>query len=288
MILDRVTITGADDQTDQREMLAISEEYPWCEWGILYSKKHAGSSRFPSYPWLLALDALATDNPTLNLSAHLCGQWVRSMLMGEKTKFGTPFMPEPVYQRAQLNFHGEASPYVFSEFLDCLAVRPTPFQWIFQMDGVNTHLFANALAYGNTRQLSDALPADSIATAAPPIEVVPLFDTSAGTGALPACWPSADYKDGNGRTLPHGYAGGLGPDNIAKQLEQIALAAGDARVWVDMESRVRSDDRLDMDKVRAVLKIAAPFINVEGHGVAQPEDRPVLLREVGRVKRIKR
>jgi len=62
--------------------------------------------------------------------------------------------------------------------------------------------------------------------------------------------------------LYHGYAGGLGPENLAEQLPLIGQAAGDCRIWVDMESRVRSDNdrQFDLAKVRKCLEIAKPFI----------------------------
>jgi phosphoribosylanthranilate isomerase len=60
----------------------------------------------------------------------------------------------------------------------------------------------------------------------------------------------------------HGYAGGLGPDNLAHEIPRIAKAAGDARVWLDMESGVRSnnDKQFDLDKVLQCLEIAKPFV----------------------------
>jgi hypothetical protein len=46
-MLERVTITGADDSTSIDEMLALSRRFPFVEWGILVSKRHEGSYRFP-------------------------------------------------------------------------------------------------------------------------------------------------------------------------------------------------------------------------------------------------
>jgi hypothetical protein len=71
---------------------------------------------------------------------------------------------------------------------------------------------------------------------------------------VPSTWPApipgVDY---------HGYAGGLGPKTLPVELPRIAAAAGAARTWIDMESRVRSaDDKLlDLHKVRACLAFAA-------------------------------
>ena len=63
----------------------------------------------------------------------------------------------------------------------------------------------------------------------------------------------------------HGYAGGLGPDNIESELQRIAAAAGDAPFWIDMETRVRSDndEQFDLNKVRRCLEITAPLVSTE-------------------------
>lgn len=97
------------------------------------------------------------------------------------------------------------------------------------------------------------------------MDAVPLFDTSGGAGIVPRVWPiplaSIPY---------HGYAGGLGPETLERELERIAEAAGDTRVWIDMERRVRSEDdeRLDLDKVRRVLALCEPLVRAAGGSVA--------------------
>ena len=63
-----------------------------------------------------------------------------------------------------------------------------------------------------------------------------LFDESKGRGTLAANWPGVAEAAG----VPFGYAGGLGPENVAAQLARMALAAHGAPVWVDMESSLRT------------------------------------------------
>ena len=41
MKLTKVTLTGADDFTDPKRLIEISREYPFVEWGILFSLKHS-------------------------------------------------------------------------------------------------------------------------------------------------------------------------------------------------------------------------------------------------------
>mgnify|MGYP001559345425 CR=1 FL=1 len=187
MILDRVTITGADNSTSIRDLLDLSQAFPFVEWGILLSATQEGAPRFPSEPHLDRVVAAAhTDG--LQLSLHVCGRWVRQMLAGANpVQERYPGLWE-IAPRVQLNFHGMPHEYNPLEFLDLLRVSLDK-QFIFQLDGVNEAIFRGMLACGRT--------------------VAPLFDTSAGAGKLPEAWPKADTG-----ALYHGYAGGLGPETL--------------------------------------------------------------------------
>ena len=52
MILDRVTITGADDSIKATDLIPLSKRFPFVEWGILLSKNNEGSFRFPTRDWI--------------------------------------------------------------------------------------------------------------------------------------------------------------------------------------------------------------------------------------------
>lgn len=258
MKLDRVTITGADDSVTPEQLADLSREFPFVEWAILFSQRHQGTQRWPSPDWLLRLQGVAKQNP-MDLSAHLCGGWVRDVLAGRLAFadwFGAMFDD---YRRVQLNFHAEPqfanTPELAGALCanglinSCGAMRRTvERQFIFQIDGVNDKLLQSTRAMASQ------------------IDAVPLFDQSHGAGVLPeGAWPKAEYRNANRELLYHGYAGGLGPDTLEAQLPLIAEAAGDARIWIDMESRVRSDeDRVfNLAKVRRCLEIAAPFVTPE-------------------------
>ena len=77
-----------------------------------------------------------------------------------------------------------------------------------------------------------------------------LVDSSGGRGVSPVEWIRPDTE------LPVGFAGGLGPHNIAKELPRIMeVATGDW--WIDMEGQVRSDDdQFDVFKAIEVVRIA--------------------------------
>lgn len=229
MKLHTVTITGAADDTPVAELVALSKEFPFVEWGILVSWAQEGSGRFPSRAWMDAFLASAAEH-NLNVSTHLCGSFVRDLLAGQLAWPGVP----PIWalsRRIQINTHGKKLTWGLGMLrsMDRLSDK----QFIFQWDGVNDRLAYVAYGHGSN--------------------VAALFDLSAGAGILPERWSPPETA------FPCGYAGGLGPDNVAEQLERIAEVC-QVPFWIDMERRVRSEDDsiLDLAKVRRVLEICAP------------------------------
>lgn len=62
-----------------------------------------------------------------------------------------------------------------------------------------------------------------------------LFDGSYGAGIEPEKWQKPVYND-----VPNGYAGGLGPDNVAKNLDKInAILPENYATWIDAEGKLR-------------------------------------------------
>lgn len=236
-MLEKVTITGADDSTPIEDLVSLSKEFPFVEWGILISAKSEGTYRFPSRKWIDALVTRADQfvrelNEPLNLSTHICGRWVRQLFVGQLEWTELPSIIT-ISQRVQINTHAEEH-VATTAFLGNLASLPAPpRQFIFQWDGVNDHLIYGAFAAG--------------------FAVAALFDTSGGAGRLPVSWPQPKPD------FLCGYAGGLGPDNVEGQLRIIEQRCAGRVYWIDMERRVRTQDdsRLDLDKVRRVLEICA-------------------------------
>jgi hypothetical protein len=236
MRLDRVTVTGADDSIDPEDLLDLSAKYPWLEWGILLSKRQEGAPRFPSLDWIERLAAIEVDGRSpFKLSGHLCGSWVRDLCKGKRTFEEERASIASAFRRVQLNFHGERHEIWLEPFVEALRSWLRE-EYIFQFDAVNDALMINVARGG--------------------VRCAPLFDTSGGAGIEPETWPSAE------RFIYSGYAGGLHPDKIVEQIERIAVAAGDARIWIDIETHVRAhDDRVfDMGKVEKFVTAVAPLV----------------------------
>jgi hypothetical protein len=253
-MLDRVTITGADDSVSPLQLKELSAEFPFVEWGILLSQGKVGTPRFPSYQWLLDLyEEMEITVMMPHLSTHICGSWSRELLDG---RWPFPWRKDwvlSIFERAQINFTAKpaTSTHPLTDILE---------KWSYDYGGPQEFIIQDNAANGSF--FSSMLEICGF--------IVPLFDGSGGKGDLPGTWPAAEYvafpEDGvdNSAKSPiyHGYAGGLGPDTLEAQLPRIFEAAGEARIWIDMETRVRSDnDRLfDLAKVRRCLEICAPFI----------------------------
>jgi hypothetical protein len=63
-----------------------------------------------------------------------------------------------------------------------------------------------------------------------------LIDASGGEGITPSTWTRPKT------TKDVGFAGGLGPTNLSRQLPNIAAEAAGKWFWVDMETSLRRDD----------------------------------------------
>lgn len=233
MNLNRVTITGADNDTDVKELLDLSAEFPFVEWGILVSERRVGSPRFPSNYWI---DSLCVEiNTRYHMATHVCGQLVKDLLVG---KLDWNALPNSVFisDRIQINT-GEVYEYSESiiQNLECLAkmawtddIDLPDLQFIFQSNRANNPLAQTVHNYG--------------------INTAILFDQSRGTGILPVEWPEQHTF------LDFGNAGGLGPDNIEREVSKMEKMYTKP-YWIDMENNVRTNDKLDLDKVRIVLSI---------------------------------
>lgn len=247
-----LTITGADDSVDPETLADISREFPFVEWAILVGSNY-GSPRFPSTQWLDAFMATAKVYK-MNVALHVCGRWLKSLVCG---RMEVPAHLTDYPQRIQLNFHGQPHNGYLMDFISALTLWQNK-KVIFQIDDRDgTQWFARVNGHH------------------PNVNTFPLFDMSHGAGVLPEKWPMS-YPT----MREQGYAGGLGPDNLAEELPKIAAAAGLVPFWVDMETRVRTpnNQRLDLGAVVEVLTIVQPFVRgVDGvqepasgvaHGIA--------------------
>lgn len=274
-MLDRVTITGADDSVDVSELSRLTDEFPFVEWGILFSQSKQGTKRYPSWEWIESLveekrrwlltkedrgamhwNKWRHDGPPyparFMLSGHLCGQWVRDIENEGKLSIRQALIEHKAWgagrrgwNRFQINWGRRG------EQADIEKWRKAWSGWLHDFTG--TFDFILQCPDGDCsslerlrRQLADWC-----------FKAVPLFDASGGLGKLPESWPQpwAPYC---------GYAGGLSPENAEEQIAAIRRKANFARHWIDVETGVRdADDNFDLGKVHDFLSIAKEFVDIE-------------------------
>ncbi len=226
-----VTITGADDAVDPSDLLRLSEEFPFVEWGILQSPKRLGTPRYPSDGWVAGWHrAVKNASVRVQWAFHLCGGAARSTVLG-----GEGWL-HPTPQRAQIN--GYVPGGCAARGVSGLVALSDAFgvEFILQCRHVGD---IQAIAHD-----SQQIPRASV-----------LFDASGGCGKSPATWPRRPFG------TRFGWAGGIGPDNVDDVISELHCAdmsvMHDSHAWIDMESGVRTDDRLDLVKVRRVLECVA-------------------------------
>lgn len=229
-MLKGITITGADDAVDANELLALSERYPFVEWGVLFSATRAGSPRYPTREWVEWATTNARMIPSHRLSAHLCGEIAASPLKGESTYLAT--LQGAGFKRVQINGWKPSAMLV-------QAMRLAP--------KLEVILQARAVP------VVEEACVHALAIRGMGAEASVLFDASAGHGI-----PIVDYPIGFGAVMV-GYAGGITPESIGLTLKHL-LQQDRPSFWLDMETGVRTNDVFDLAKVRAVLEAVAAVL----------------------------
>lgn len=231
LMLRYVTITGADHQTDPAEMFAISQAYPFVEWGLLQSYSKQDVPRYPSIETVKhifkATNIRGVEN--LNFSFHLCGKLVLDFIHGEVNDH-TDFIEDAVcaksVRRVQLNFNASDTPVDFGKFIQFLKDY-SQVQFIIQDNAAN-YQFVRDVLLARVHNLAV------------------LQDRSLGTGQ------ESTWHEHHGGCF-YGYAGGLNPNNVLRRTLDTQRVQPHGPRWIDMESGVRTDDKLDMTKVKSVL-----------------------------------
>jgi hypothetical protein len=255
--LDRITVTGADDSISPEELVPLAARWPFLEFGILLSPQwmDKGAPRFPSAKWQRELAAVARESAALNLSGHLCGEYVRRAYKGFLDVAPETHLFQ-FFSRFQLNTHGithEADVPGMTALIKVANYHNV--QFIFQLDDANTATM------------------DAVVAALPDAHIAALHDLSHGAGRAPDSW----QRKFSGYC---GYAGGLAPSNVADHLEHIEVAHANGRhhvlhewpapgvsretlldpAWIDAETHLFVDGKFDLCRVTRFVAAAEPWV----------------------------
>ena len=219
MIINKVTFTGADNNTDINALKQIQKEFSFVEWCILVST-NSGKNRYPTEDFILEL-----KDKGLNLALHLCGKWSRNILTDGCTQLRHDF-----FNRYQLNFDFSNSKFEYDYYENLIKAYPNK-KFILQYNVSNHSVIKKIMENFDTSNTHI------------------LYDASGGRGT-----EINEIKKPFG-DIYTGYAGGIKVENIDSICDKIFNHKDEyTKVWIDMESGVRTNDEFDLDKVYKVLK----------------------------------
>ena len=216
-------ITCSDPREDipVESMLNFTEKYPIAEIGV---QAHPGPMSFNEHRhrWFNQIVNNAQNMPTPpNIALHINYTWCDYMCEGLVPyeldwwlRITNSYTNKPVIKRIQLNI-GDYSDKFDIKKLTALMEKHKNQEFIFPWNkGVAKKI----------EMLKQTGAKFSL-----------LFDGSYGAGIEPNAWYAPVYKD-----VPNGYAGGLGPDNVAKNLDKInEILPKNYETWIDAEGKLR-------------------------------------------------
>ena len=228
-MLELVTFTGVDEQTDLKTLRLIAEEFPRAEFAALAGSRTGTDD--PEYPGRTTLQLLGTmGKKEVRTAIHLCGRLARTIVQEDQVPDEITEICEG-FGRVQINLEEEW----FSPEL-------------------------RGKTQAGVTKLADNIRADrvilqhreewnTVPISHPRVEY--LFDQSGGQGiASMQHWPAPP------RGMRTGYAGGIGLDNIEAALEFVSSYPG-TRLWLDMQRKLRDENNLfDTEKVRKICQAA--------------------------------
>lgn len=238
-MLNKVAVNGVDTTTDLKELAELSREFPFVEWGILFSR-NPPRLRYPPEEWVnTELRKAWNGCKSMKLCMHLCGDYAREICNANWKFLDDLLIMWTMADRVQVNIRNimQNAQTIYWELRHRLYhgiheynKRNTPI--IIQTDSFQSELLREEFRFNCVQAL---------------------YDMSGGTGALPGDWPANDVK------FYCGYGGGLNPENVEEQIQKISEVAK-RPYWIDVESGVRTKDKFDIVKTRDFLEKSAKYV----------------------------
>lgn len=226
MDLKRVTITGVDSRTDLDDLKFVAKRNPLVEFAFLASPSRAGKD--PRYPTMEQIGEWSNTlhGEGIHTAIHVCGRYSR-----KPDEFFNALPRITRFDRIQWNV-------VPSQIKDKA------------VDEMILHQKSHGTVIVQIRDESSKELLQRLRDGG--VRVQPLFDSSGGRGIpfteVQKPLGSAWYGPWNG------YAGGITNKNVRDVLRNLNRALEwEQPVWIDMETGVRTDNWLDLDKVEDVL-----------------------------------
>lgn len=241
MKLEKITISGANEHTDIKDLMDLLLRYPETELGIQVSPMKA-DYKSKRYLWIGNLyDYARTMRQSLNIALHVNPGWVEQVCAGNLPLEILRFMAiknhdgSTMVRRIQLNFLIGREPAPDMDKLNWIICKLNNYRFILTYNDANRNFIRKYYQrYGNCFDL--------------------LVDESHGEGKTPEKWEPVIFPD-----VFQSYSGGLSPDNIGQALDSIAAVnRTDIGIGIDAEGNLKGDDgHLSLKKAEAYLQEAS-------------------------------
>jgi hypothetical protein len=232
----------------------LSTHYTWIEWGFLFRPDLEGTPRYPTAAWVDRLVKVNREAGSfMRLAGHLCKSRCQEILSGDYTFVKS--LATRGFGRVQVNATVANGVFVDPSKIDeyvaniriCIQAVPEV-EWIIQANEETKPIWERLV-------VPIAQSAGASTTMYLPSNMSILYDASCGKGELATSYPqpltistttsSNAAGEGSGSSsgvihVPCGYAGGMGPSTIHSVLTALRDSTNGTRVWVDMESRLRT------------------------------------------------
>ena len=262
-MIEILTFTGVDEKTDLQRMAELSRKYPKIEFGFLVGSKSRFDKSSGIWPSIFFVENMSVGcrKYDINTAIHLCGKYAREAITGFKGNNAPDLYPllRHGFGRVQLNLPKNFWAIDDDDFMQYLESKsgrkltPKESAVIEQRNrnieyGAVVKALADALQISKNLILQHRSGWDEVPVKHPKVEY--LFDVSGGRG-IPSIgrWPEPASKD-----IRYGYAGGIGPHTISSAM-LFANSYPEHRLWLDMESQIRTDGYMDLDIVEHICEV---------------------------------
>lgn len=229
MYISKICLTGLDEYTDLNKVLTIVKRYPNVIFGVLFSYKNK-ETRYPSPEYIKSIIKLMNDNNIQkNFAIHLCGKETINDFIYSVDSVCKDLTNH--FKIIQLNFRSNL--YDINDIVNCFKNNSDK-TIITQYNVVNKSLYADINAI-------EHLPNHRL-----------LIDYSGGRGIYKSPVESLSntpFIDTN----EFGLVGGIGADNIEEVVKDIQKFESDKSVWIDAESKLRVDDKFNLNICYEIL-----------------------------------
>ena len=246
MNLRLITCSGANETTDIEMLVKMLASYRRAEIGVQVSEKkcYFDSLRMMWIQFLVR--HLAMNKMLINASLHINQSWVEDVgqgILSHELQYLLSIRNikgEPFFQRVQLNFKigRDSTPDAYR--LLNLMQWYKPHRFIFPYNEENAAFIKKMYSLCQEVWLRFDV----------------LYDESHGEGIVPKQRQPAVFTD-----VMQGYAGGIGPDNVADVLDEVALAQKKKSslfgVTIDAEGKLKNaDGHFDIELCQRYLQAA--------------------------------